>query len=416
MLQIQRKFEPSLFPARYEEEKKIRRTVERIVEEVFRRRDRALVEYTRKYDCPSFTKADLTLENSKIHLEPELCRAMDEALARIQTFAEAQKKALGRRIKVQSCSQEFIPLDRIGIYVPGKKAALFSSVLMTAVPAKVAGVKEIYLVSPPDARKQISPLIRYAAQLTEVQGLFRVGGAQAIAALAFGTETIPRVDKIVGPGNSYVQMAKKLVSGLVGIDTLAGPSEIAVLADKKADPEFIAWDMLAQAEHGEDSPAVLISNDPRLVHKVKDLILNSLKDLPRKKILLNALKTNANIILVDNLQEAVPIINSLAPEHVSLQVQNPERFLKKIKNAGTIFVGGYSPVAAGDYWAGPSHVLPTGGAARFSSALGVSDFLKRSTVIHFAREEILPHLDTIRRLAEEEKLFSHAQSLRIRKK
>jgi len=220
----------------------------------------------------------------------------------------------------------------------------------------------------------------------------------------------------VGPGNFYVQVAKKLLSGSVGIDTLAGPSEIVVLADKHADPAFVAWDLMAQAEHGEDSVAMLITDAEPLARKVRDLILSEIKKLPRTNFALEALTSHARIILVDDIQEALPIVNALSPEHISLQIKNPGEILGGIKNAGAILVGRYSPVAAGDYWAGPSHVIPTGGVARFSSPLGVKDFLKELTVIRFSRNEFLSDVEKIVLLAQEEKLFSHAQSLRIRKK
>jgi len=416
MLRMERNIDISLTYASYEEEKKIGRKVERIIDDVFYTRDRALVKYTRKYDCPSFDRGDIELKKSRISLSPEISGAIQEAASRIRNFALAQKKALTSEIRAQSCVQISLPIEKVGVYIPGKKASLFSTVLMTVIPAKVAGVKEVYLVSPPNEMKEISPLIQYTASLAGVERVFRVGGVQAIAALAFGTETIPRVSKIVGPGNSYVQMAKNILSRFVGIDTLAGPSEIVVVADKTAEPDFVALDLLAQAEHGADSKALLITDSKLIARKVRSLLLNRVKDMPRKNIISKALKQNGKIILVDDIKEAFPIVNTLSPEHVSLQLKNPERHLSRIKNAGAIFVGSYSPPAAGDYWAGPSHVLPTNGAARFSSHLGVRDFLKELAAVCFSRNEILDDIEKISLLAEEEELMAHSRSLQARKK
>jgi len=417
MLPIEKRFSLDLNSISFEEEKTIRKKVENIVEDVYYHRDKAVVKYTRKYDCPSFKEQDIELQREKIEpLDPYLSRTIQEAASRIESFALAQKKGISKRIEANSCAQISLPLEKVGVYIPGGKAPLFSSVLMTVIPARVAGVKEIYLVTPPDEKKQISPLIQYTANLVGVDKVFRVGGAQAIAALAFGTDCIPKVDKIVGPGNAYVQMSKKLLFGWVGIDTLAGPSEIIILADESANPEFIACDLIAQAEHGEDSVAILITDSHSLAHKVRDLISKFLKDSPRKNIIRPALKNKGKIMLVKDLDQGLQIINTLSPEHLSLQMKNPEKLLNRIRNAAAVFVGSYSPVALGDYWAGPSHVLPTSGAARFSSPLGVKDFLKETTIISFTQKDILPEIEKISMLARQEGLSSHAHSLLIRRK
>lgn len=344
--------------------------VAKIIRDVAERGDRALVEYTRKFDLKSFSIDDIKVSPEQIaRAYKKVSRAFREALAKaIQNISDYHKKqhpdewfeilpldvVMGQRV---------IPLDRVGIYVPGGRAAYPSSVLMGAIPAKVAGVKEIIMVSPPP----VKPHVLVAASEAGVSAVYQVGGAQAIAALTFGTELIPKVDKIVGPGNIYVTLAKKMLFGMVGIDSLAGPSNILIIADQDAEPEFMAADLLSQVEHGPDSFAILITDSPRVAEQTKKEIEKQIKKLRRKKIIE---KAEIKIFLVGDIKMAVEITNRIAPEHLELQIGSPQRILEKIRNAGAVFLGPHSPVPLGDYLAGPNHVLPTGGTARFASPWG----------------------------------------------
>ncbi len=309
--------------------------------------------------------------------------------------------------------QKVIPLEKVGIYVPGGKASYPSSVLMNAIPAQVAGVSEIIMVTPPSPQG-INSFTLAAARICGIKKIFQVGGAQAIAALAYGTETIPRVDKIVGPGNIFVAMAKKMVSGEVGIDMIAGPSEILIIADGSARPEFIAADLLSQAEHDEEAQVILMTPSQALAAQVQEKIMALMEKLPRKKILRKALKNFGLIIITKNLLQAVALANKVAPEHLLLAVKDPYRLLEKVKNAGSVFLGHFSPVAAGDYLAGPNHVLPTSGTARFSSPLGVYDFVKFFSFTHFNQAQLKKLGDDIMRLARLEGLEAHARSVQLR--
>ena len=291
--------------------------------------------------------------------------------------------------------------------MPGGKAVYPSSVLMNTIPAKVAGVAEIIMVSPPP----ISPYVLVAAAEAGVSRVFRVGGAQAIAALAFGTKTIPQVDKIVGPGNIYVTLAKKLVFGVVGIDSLAGPSNVVIIADDDAEPEFLAADLLSQAEHDQDSFAVLITDSSRVAEKTRQQLEKQVKKLKRQEIIE---KAEIKIFLVDNMKEAIDICNQIAPEHLELQVSSPQRKLEKIKNAGAVFLGPHSPVPVGDYFAGPNHVLPTGGTARFASPLGVYDFVKTQSIVGYTKPALKDVWKDIKALAEVEGLDAHARAIDVR--
>ena len=303
--------------------------------------------------------------------------------------------------------QRLIPLERVGVYVPGGRAVYPSSVLMNVIPAKVAGVKEIVVVTPPP----VSPYVLVAAAEVGASAVYKVGGAQAIAALAIGTETIPRVDKIVGPGNIFVTLAKKAVFGLVGIESLAGPSDVVIIADNDAEPEFIAADLLAQAEHDPSSSAVLITNSDRVLEKVEKEIAKQEPKLSRKKII-----DEAEIILipVETIKQAVELSNQIAPEHLELEVGSPQRVLEQIRNAGAVFLGPHSPVAVGDYIAGPNHVLPTGGTARFSSPLGVYDFVKHQSIIGYTKPALKNVWKDVKLLAEIEGLDAHARSIDVR--
>ena len=309
--------------------------------------------------------------------------------------------------------QKVIPLEKVGIYVPGGKAAYPSSVLMNAIPAQVAGVSEIIMVTPPSP-KGINPFTLAAARICGVKKIFKIGGAHAIAALAYGTETIPQVDKIVGPGNIFVALAKKLVSGEVGIDMIAGPSEILIIADGSARPEFIAADLLSQAEHDEEAQVILMTPSQALAARVQEEIRLLMEKLPRKEILRKALKNYGLIIITKNISQAVALANTVAPEHLLLAVKDPYRLLEKVKNAGSVFLGHFSPVAAGDYLAGPNHVLPTSGTARFSSPLGVYDFVKFFSFTHFNQAQLKKLGNDIMRLARLEGLEAHARSVELR--
>ena len=309
--------------------------------------------------------------------------------------------------------QRITPLERVGLYIPGGTAAYPSSVVMNVVPAQVAGVERIVVTTPPRTLSE-NPAVAAALLELDVTEVYGVGGAQAIAALAFGTETVPRVDKITGPGNKYVAAAKKLIFGVVGIDSIAGPTEVVIVADETARPEFIAADLLAQAEHGEDASAVLITNSEALANDVAREVDRQLQSLPRREIAEASLKEFGAIIFVERLDDACTIVNELAPEHLEIVTRDDEALAAKIRHAGAIFFGAYTPEAVGDYIAGPNHVLPTGRTARFSSALGVYDFVKRTSLLHYSREALESVVESVTVLAEKEGLAGHARSAQYR--
>lgn len=389
-------------------------TVKKIVADIAKRGDKALVEYTKKFDDKDASLDKLEVTQEEIASAYNVVgngfkEALVKAIQNITAYHQKQQPdewfetlpldvVLGQRV---------LPLERVGIYVPGGKAVYPSSVLMNAIPAKVAGVSEIIMVSPP----KVSPYVLVAAAEAGVSRIFRVGGAQAIAALAFGTKTIPQVDKIVGPGNIYVTLAKKLVFGTVGIDSLAGPSNVVILADEDAEPEFIAADLLSQVEHDPDSFAILISDSDKVVEKTQKQIEKQLKKLVRKEIIE---KAEIKIFLVGSMKEAVDICNQIAPEHLELQVSSPQRKLEKIKNAGAVFLGPHSPVPVGDYYAGPNHVLPTGGTARYASPLGVYDFVKTQSIVGYTKPALKNVWKDIKVLAEVEGLDAHARAIDVR--
>ena len=310
--------------------------------------------------------------------------------------------------------EQVTPIDRVGVYVPGGQAFYPSSVLMTIVPAKIAGCEEICMVSPPSYEGgPIHPAVLAAADLAGATRIFRMGGAQAVAALAYGTETIPRVDKIVGPGNIYVTIAKRMVTGLVGIDKEAGPSEVIVIADDSARADWIAWDLMSQSEHEEFARSILITDSESLAGEVKKELEKAVSDHPRKEILLKSLGNLGEILLVDSIDRAVEISNQRAPEHLYIMARKAESVLDQIKHAGAVFLGPFSPVAVGDYIAGPNHVLPTEGQARFASPLSVDDFVKVSSVVIYTEEQLKRDGPDVIRLAELEGLPSHAESIRV---
>jgi len=383
--------------------------------------DRALMEYTRRFDQFEVTRADelemphTALRHAWERLPRDRAQALERAAGRIRTYAERQKMESWRYQEGDgnSLGQQVTPLDRAGVYVPGGKAAYPSSVLMNVIPAKVAAVPEIIMVVP-TPRGEINELVLAAAFLSGVDRVFRVGGAQAVAALAYGTETVPRVDKIVGPGNIYVATAKKLVFGQVGIDMIAGPSEILIISDGLTDPEWIAMDLFSQAEHDEDAQSMLLTPDAAHVEAVDRAIRNLLPTMERAEVIRTSLASRGALVLVRDLDEAIEIANRIAPEHLELSVEDPEALVGKIRNAGAVFMGRFTAEALGDYCAGPNHVLPTAGTARFSSPLGVYDFQKRSSLIFCSKSGAEPLARTASILARGEGLTAHARSAEYR--
>lgn len=398
----------------------VEETVREIIANVRNQGDQAVLEYTERFDKHRPASIELSrqeIEAAVKQVKPEVMKSLRLAAARIQAFHKQQLKKSSApwssRSEGASLGERVSPMDRIGIYVPGGLAAYPSTVLMNTIPARIAGVKEIVMVSP--WRSGLwDPHTLAAAKLAGVTRIFKVGGAQAVAALAYGTETIPAVDKIVGPGNAYVAAAKRLVFGKVGIDMIAGPTEIAVIADAHADPEHVAADLLSQAEHDPLAVPVLMTPSKKLVQAVHDELERQLQNLPRREIIRQAIDGQGAVVLTRTIAEAIDLSNQFAPEHLSLQVRNPKKILSRIRNAGAVFLGPWSPVAFGDYLAGPNHVLPTSGTARFSSPLGVADFLKRTSVLEFDRksfERLAPHVMQLARL---EGLTAHAASVSVR--
>ena len=383
--------------------------VDEILAGVRTRGDAALLEYTARFDgFRAGAARELALPREAFAtaaaaVDADTRAALDYAAERIERYHAAAMPKSWRMTDEHGSSlgQEVRPLDRVGIYIPGGRAAYPSTVLMTAVPARVAGVREIVLVTPPAADGSVNPVVLAAAHMAGVTEAWRVGGAQAVAALAYGTASVRRVDKIVGPGNIYVALAKMRVFGEVGIDMMAGPSEVVVVADAAADPDWIASDLLAQAEHDPMARSVLITDAAALLPRVEAALARRLAALPRREIAAEALRDHGALILVDGLDAAVEVANRLAPEHLELMVAVPAALLSRVRHAGAVFVGGHTPEVVGDYVAGPSHVLPTGGTARFASPLGTEDFVKRSSVIEYSRSGLaaaLPHLGTLSRI------------------
>jgi len=395
--------------------------VKGILDDVKANGDEAVVKYTNKFDSPAVTKGNLKVTRSEIEsayekVEKEFLEALKEAAENIRFFHEKQKQNTWMVTKGQGIilGQSVRALETVGIYVPGGTAAYPSSVLMNALPAKVAGVENIVMVTPPMKNGEINPNILVAADIAGVGTIFKTGGAQAVGALAFGTESIPKVDKIVGPGNIYVAIAKKLVYGNVDIDMIAGPSEILVIADEFADPAFIAADLMSQAEHDRLASSILITYDKSLAEKVVAELEKQVDTLSRKDIIKDSLENFGAILITDNIKEAVDLSNRIAPEHLELSVRDPFMYLGDIRNAGSIFLGDYAPEPLGDYMAGPNHVLPTSGTAKFFSALSVDNFIKKSSFLHYSEEALLAIGKKIVKLAETEGLDAHANSIKVR--
>jgi histidinol dehydrogenase len=397
-------------------------TVREVIADVRAQGDAALLAYTERFDAHRPAALEVSrgeIADAAKAVKPEAMKALKLAAARITAFHKLQRRKFASSWSVRTSGallgEQIRPLERVGIYVPGGLAAYPSTVLMNAIPAKVAGVREIVMVSPWRDGKP-NPATLAAAKLAGVTRIFKIGGAQAIAALAYGTETVPAVDKIVGPGNAYVAAAKRLVFGKVGIDMIAGPTEIAVIADDRADPESVAADLLSQAEHDPLAVPLLLTHSEKLVRGVEQALERQLATLERRAILKKSLSERGLIVRTRNPAESIGLSDEFAPEHLSLQVRNAEKLFPKIRHAGAIFMGPWSPVAFGDYLAGPNHVLPTSGTARFSSPLGVADFLKRTSVIGMGRNAFEKLAPVVIRLAELEGLTAHAASVAVRLK
>ena len=402
-------------------DKNVATVVEEVLAAVRLRGDAALVEFSNRFDRRSVKTiselkvAPAQLQQSLKKISVEQRNALEQAAVRIRAFHEKQRADSWQYTEADGTvlGQRVTPLDRVGIYVPGGKASYPSSVLMNAIPAKVAGVAEIIMVVPaPDG--ELSDMVLAAAAIAGVDSVFTVGGAQAIAALAFGTETVPKVDKIVGPGNIYVATAKRAVFGQVGLDMIAGPSEILIVCDGKTDPDWIAMDLFSQAEHDEQAQAILISHDNVFLDAVIASCEKLLPTLERAAIVKAAMENRAALIQVDSLEQAADLCNRIAPEHLELSIDEPEKFAENVRHAGAIFMGRYTPEALGDYCAGPNHVLPTSGTARFSSPLGVYDFQKRTSIIHASKQGAATLGKIASVLAHSEQLTAHARSAEYR--
>jgi histidinol dehydrogenase len=407
-----------LLPRRAGSDPATRETVARILEDVFLRGDEAVREYTRRLDGVDLAPEEWTLDSGEWQaalerLAPALREALTRAVDRVREYHLHQREE-GFRLETPDGSvvgMKVIPLDRVGLYVPGGKASYPSSVIMNAVPALVAGVQEIVAVVPPAG---VTDVVLAACALSGVTRVFRIGGAQAVAALAFGTATVPRVDKIVGPGNRWVAEAKRQVVGQVGIDMIAGPTEILIIADGTASPRYVAADMIAQAEHDEDATSWCVTTDVALADALPAALESALATAPRAAIARAALERNGAVIVVPDLRDAIEVANRRAPEHLEILAEGAERIAAGVRHAGAIFLGDQTPEPVGDYLAGPSHVLPTGGTARHASPLGVYDFVKRTSVIRYTAERLAADAPAIVALAEAEGLHGHAEAVRVR--
>jgi histidinol dehydrogenase len=393
--------------------------VKEIIQSVKDEGDAAVLRLTNQFDRTKFKLDDLKVTEYEIEeaykeVSNEELKAMQKASYNIRRFHERQVQETWQYEENGIVLGQMVtPLAAVGIYVPGGKASYPSSVLMNAVPARVAGVDKIIMCCPtPDGNT--SPHVLVAADLVGVDAIYKIGGAQAVAAMALGTDSIPKVDKIVGPGNIYVALAKRIVFGLVDIDMIAGPSEILVIADDSAKPEFVAADLLSQAEHDEQAVPVLVTPSEDLAQKVRDEIDKQKMELKRNTIIEESLNSKCQLFVTQNLEDAIDLANRVAPEHLELSIDNPSLWVKKIRNAGAIFIGNYTPEAIGDYMAGPNHVLPTSGTARFSSPLGVYDFVKRTSLIEYSKDALSDAAETCATLAEMENLDAHANAVRIR--
>ena len=392
-----------------------------IIQNVREKRDEAIFEYTLKFDGATINQDNIRVTEEEIkeayeQVDPKLLDVIRKALVNIRDYHTKQKQYSWFDSDESGIilGQKVTPLKTVGVYVPGGKAVYPSSVLMNVIPAKVAGVSNIIMTTPCGKDGKVYPSTLVAAKEAGVDAIYKVGGAQAIAALAFGTESIPKVDKIVGPGNIYVALAKKAVFGYVSIDSIAGPSEIMVLADETANPRFVAADLLSQAEHDEMASAILVTTSETLAEQVSVEVDKFVETLSRKEIIRKSLDNYGYILVADTMQDAIDTVNEIASEHLELVTKNPFETMTKIRNAGAIFIGEYSSEPLGDYFAGPNHVLPTNGTAKFFSPLSVDDFIKKSSIISYSREALKPVYKDIVQFAECEKLTAHANSIRVR--
>ena len=396
--------------------------VRAIVDAVRERGDEAVAEFTQRFDGVALRPDQFELTQAEIDravagVDPAFVAILERAHANIRAFHAKHLRQSWEEVADDGAvlGQRITPIERVGVYVPGGKAFYPSSVLMNIVPACVAGVPDIVMVSPPSYEGGIHPAVLAAARIAGATRVFRIGGAQAIAALAYGTALVPAVLKITGPGNTYVTLAKRLVSALCTIDTEAGPSEVVVIADAAANPRFVAAELLAQAEHDEEARAILVTPSRDLADRVQEAVRTQMADLPRNAIIEKALAGQGMIIIVRDLDEAARVTNLIAPEHLSIQTDVPRKLLDKIANAGAAMLGGMTSVAVGDYYAGPNHILPTGRRARFASPLTADDFRKVTSIISYSHERLLKDADDIQRFAEAEQLTAHARAVEIRK-
>ena len=392
-----------------------------ILEHIKAERDKALFDYTEKFDHFRLTSDNMIVSDEEIKEAYEMVgddflRIVRKALDNIKSYHEKQRQYSWFDSKPDGTilGQKVTPLQRVGVYVPGGKAAYPSSVLMNIVPAKVAGVDEIIMVTPPGKDGKVSPNTLVAACEAGATKIFKIGGAQAIGALAYGTESVPKVDKIVGPGNIFVALAKRAVYGHVSIDSIAGPSEILVIADETANARYVAADLLSQAEHDELASAILVTTSEKLAKEVEKEIDQFTKELSRSEIILKSLENYGYILIADTMEDAIDIANEIASEHLEIVTKNPYDIMTKIRNAGAIFIGEYSSEPLGDYFAGPNHVLPTNGTAKFFSALSVDDFIKKSSIISYSKEALELIHEDIEKFAETEHLTAHANSIKVR--
>lgn len=400
---------------------KYEESVREILDAVRERRDEALFEYTKRFDGADINASNILVTEGEIEeaygmVDPNLLGVIRKALVNIRSYHEKQMQYSWFDSKPDGTllGQKVTALQRIGIYVPGGKAAYPSSVLMNVMPAKVAGVEEIIMVTPPGKDGRVTPTTLVAAKEAGVDKIYKAGGAQAVGALAYGTESIPKVDKIVGPGNIYVALAKKAVYGHVSIDSIAGPSEILVLADETANPRYAAADLLSQAEHDELASAILVTTSMELAKQVSEWVKRFTEELSRGEIIQKSLDNYGHILVADNMEEAIDAANEIASEHLEIMTADPFNVMTRIRNAGAIFIGEYSSEPLGDYFAGPNHVLPTNGTAKFFSPLSVDDFIKKSSIISYSREALEKIHTDIEQFAEAEHLTAHANSIRVR--
>jgi histidinol dehydrogenase len=405
-----------------QDDARLQRKVTSILKDVRARGDEALLRYSALFDRVTLSARQLRVEQGEIQeayrkVPRKFVATLEKAARRIRKFHELQKKGMKlsfhRKEKGIQLGQRVVPLERVGIYVPGGKASYPSTVLMAAIPARVAGVEEILMVTPPQ-QEGISPAVLVAADLAGVNQIYQIGGAQAIAALAYGTGSVPKVDKIVGPGNRYVALAKRMVYGVVDVDMVAGPSEIVIVSDENTPPSFVAADLISQAEHDERALAVLVTPSEELVRRVRIELKKQLSSLGRRRIAEASLTRRGAILIVRDLGEAMVVANRIAPEHLELAVSHPLTWVKKVKHAGAVFLGPFTPEAIGDYLAGPNHILPTAGTARHSSSLGVEDFMKRTNIMGFARTALMRFAEDVKRFTEWEGLEGHYRAVQKR--